>query len=51
LRERLSKVEEWRRRHEEIERELNEVWLEGGKSLPPPPYDHSIDDGTETGMK
>lgn len=38
LRERLSKVEEWKQRREEIERDLANVWTEGGESLSPPPY-------------
>ncbi|EOO00794.1 putative peroxisomal long-chain fatty acid import protein [Phaeoacremonium minimum UCRPA7] len=38
LRERLSKVEEWKQRREEIEKELAQVWVEGGETLHPPPY-------------
>jgi ATP-binding cassette subfamily D (ALD) long-chain fatty acid import protein len=38
LRERLSKVEEWKQRREEIEVELNKVWVDGGEELPPPAY-------------
>lgn len=38
LRERLAKVEEWKTRRDEIERELAQVWVEGGDSLQPPPY-------------
>ncbi|KAI4166080.1 MAG: hypothetical protein LQ342_000511 [Letrouitia transgressa] len=38
LRERLGKVEGWRRRKEEIERELGKVWVEGEAELPPPAY-------------
>ncbi|KAF2268205.1 hypothetical protein CC78DRAFT_455470 [Lojkania enalia] len=38
LRERLAKVEEWKQRKQEIEAELNKVWLEGGDELAPPPY-------------
>lgn len=43
LRERLAKVEAWKLRREEIEQELNRVWVEGGEGtdhgeLPPPPY-------------
>jgi ATP-binding cassette subfamily D (ALD) long-chain fatty acid import protein len=42
LRERLAKVEEWKRRRREIEDELNRVWVEGkeeeGRELAPPPY-------------
>jgi ATP-binding cassette subfamily D (ALD) long-chain fatty acid import protein len=46
LRERLAKVEEWKKRREEIEAELNRVWVEGkdgegkgeSEELAPPPY-------------
>jgi ATP-binding cassette, subfamily D (ALD), peroxisomal long-chain fatty acid import protein len=39
LRERLSQVEKWKSRHEEIEKELAKVWVEGGEDdLAPPPY-------------
>ena len=39
LRERLSQVEKWKSRHEEIEKELAKVWVEGGdEDLKPPPY-------------
>lgn len=39
LRERLSQVEKWKSRHEEIEKELAKVWVEGGDDdLAPPPY-------------
>ncbi|KAF3057221.1 Peroxisomal long-chain fatty acid import protein 2 [Daldinia childiae] len=38
LRERLSQVEQWKQRHEEIEKELAQVWVEGDASLDPPPY-------------
>ncbi|KAK0731272.1 ABC transporter transmembrane region 2-domain-containing protein [Lasiosphaeris hirsuta] len=38
LRERLSQVEQWKARREEIEKELGKVWVEGGDDLTPPPY-------------
>ena len=38
LRERLSKVEEWRTRRAEVEKELGRVWVRGGEELAPPPY-------------
>jgi ATP-binding cassette subfamily D (ALD) long-chain fatty acid import protein len=38
LRERLANVEEWKRRREEIEQELNKVWVDGGAELAPPAY-------------
>ena len=31
LREQLAQVEEWKRRHEEIEAELAKVWVAGGE--------------------
>lgn len=45
LRERLAKVEEWKKRRDEIEAELAQVWVEGGDdALPPPAY---AEKGTE----
>lgn len=42
LRERLGMVEGWRRRREEVEKELGRVWVsegeEGGEELPAPDY-------------
>jgi len=38
LRERLSQVEKWQARRDEIEKELAKVWVEGGDDLSPPPY-------------
>lgn len=38
LRERLSQVEEWKSRRQEIEKELAKVWVEGGDDLEPPAY-------------
>lgn len=45
LRERLAKVEGWKKRREEIEAELNRVWVENEngedgerEELAPPPY-------------
>ena len=38
LRERLSKVEEWKKRRQDIEDELNKVWVNNGEELAPPPY-------------
>jgi ATP-binding cassette subfamily D (ALD) long-chain fatty acid import protein len=48
LRERLSKVQEWKKRRQEIEEELNRVWVEGKdgerqEELPPPSYLKSED--------
>lgn len=45
LRERLAKVEEWKKRRDEIEAELAQVWVEGGESaLPPPAYTEEVVD-------
>ncbi|GIJ84434.1 hypothetical protein Asppvi_003281 [Aspergillus pseudoviridinutans] len=38
LRKRLDKVDEWKQRREEIEKELHKVWSEEGE-LAPPPYE------------
>jgi ATP-binding cassette subfamily D (ALD) long-chain fatty acid import protein len=38
LRERLANVEEWKRRREEIDQELNKVWIDGSAELAPPAY-------------
>lgn len=38
LRERLAQVENWKARKEVIEKELAQVWVDGGDSLEPPPY-------------
>ncbi|KAK4463109.1 peroxisomal long-chain fatty acid import protein 2 [Cladorrhinum samala] len=38
LRERMAQVEKWKARREEIEAELNRVWVGGGEELTPPPY-------------
>lgn len=50
LRERLAQVEEWKARHETIEKELAKVWVEGGEDLSPPPYveaEEKENDGSE----
>jgi ATP-binding cassette subfamily D (ALD) long-chain fatty acid import protein len=38
LRERLAKVEMWKKRKGEIEEELGRVWVEGGEELEGPAY-------------
>jgi ATP-binding cassette subfamily D (ALD) long-chain fatty acid import protein len=38
LKERLTKVEEWKRRKKEIENELAQVWVDGGTVLEAPTY-------------
>ncbi|KAK5657102.1 hypothetical protein OQA88_3630 [Cercophora sp. LCS_1] len=48
LRERLAQVEMWKSRHEEIEKELAKVWVEGGDNLSPPPYVGSQEAQSET---
>uniref|UniRef100_A0A093XEC9 Peroxisomal long-chain fatty acid import protein 2 n=1 Tax=Talaromyces marneffei PM1 TaxID=1077442 RepID=A0A093XEC9_TALMA len=42
LRKRLDNVEGWKRRREEIESELNKVWVDSGE-LAPPPYQESAE--------
>jgi ATP-binding cassette subfamily D (ALD) long-chain fatty acid import protein len=42
LRKRLDNVEGWKRRREEIESELNKVWVASGE-LAPPPYQESVE--------
>jgi ATP-binding cassette subfamily D (ALD) long-chain fatty acid import protein len=51
LRERLAKVEEWKRRRQEIDDELNKVWVEGGDELAPPPYESEGSAHDEGGKK
>ena len=46
LRERLAKVEQWKQRRAEIERELERVWVQGGDELGPPPYAETVDVGS-----
>ena len=48
LRERLAQVEKWKARREEIEQELNKVWVEGGENLAPPPYAEKEGEGQTT---
>jgi hypothetical protein len=38
LRERLAKVEEWKKRRQDIDDELNKVWVSTGEELAPPAY-------------
>ncbi|TGJ87613.1 hypothetical protein E0Z10_g1149 [Xylaria hypoxylon] len=48
LRERLSQVEQWRQRREEIEKELAQVWTEKNDApLDPPPYVEKPEEDTE----
>lgn len=52
LRERLAQVENWKKRHEEIEGELGRVWVNGGNELSPPSYLESTQTtGSEEGNK
>ncbi|KAI0467223.1 ABC transporter transmembrane region 2-domain-containing protein [Xylaria cf. heliscus] len=47
LRERLSQVEQWRQRREEIEKELAQVWTEKNDApLDPPPYIENPEEDT-----
>ena len=43
LKERLSKVDGWKKRREEIDVELGIVRVEGGDILPPPAYSEEIE--------
>jgi ATP-binding cassette subfamily D (ALD) long-chain fatty acid import protein len=43
LKERLSNVEEWKRRKSEIEKELAEVWVQGGGVLTVPEFAEGIE--------
>lgn len=46
LRERLANVEQWTKRREEIDEELNRVWVEGSEEeLAPPAYVEKEEDG------
>ncbi|KAI1489764.1 ABC transporter transmembrane region 2-domain-containing protein [Biscogniauxia mediterranea] len=48
LHERLAQVEEWKRRREEIEKELAQVWTEKDDApLEPPPYVEIAESATE----
>lgn len=47
LTERLSKVDEWKTRSQEIEKELAQVWTEQG-ALAPPPYSEESDESPAT---
>ncbi|KAJ5142680.1 uncharacterized protein N7515_001467 [Penicillium bovifimosum] len=46
LRKRLDKVDEWKQRREEIERELQKVWANGSE-IAPPPYQEEEHSGSE----
>ncbi|KAI2472600.1 ABC transporter transmembrane region 2-domain-containing protein [Annulohypoxylon bovei var. microspora] len=43
LHERLSQVEQWKQRREEIENELAQVWVEGDATLDPPSYVDAVE--------
>ncbi|KAI3324492.1 ABC transporter transmembrane region 2-domain-containing protein [Xylariaceae sp. AK1471] len=48
LRERLSQVEQWKQRREEIEEELAQVWTEKSDApLDPPPYVENTEEGAD----
>jgi ATP-binding cassette, subfamily D (ALD), peroxisomal long-chain fatty acid import protein len=48
LRERLAQVDQWKARREEIEKELAEVWVDGGDVLSPPLHAEA-EEGAEDG--
>ncbi|KAI1353412.1 lipid transporter [Xylaria sp. FL0043] len=51
LRERLSQVEQWRKRREEIEKELAQVWTESNDTpLDPPSYVGNPDEDAEANL-
>jgi ATP-binding cassette subfamily D (ALD) long-chain fatty acid import protein len=50
LRERMGKVEGWKKRREEIEEELGRVWVAGGEELPPPVYAETEERRVEDGQ-
>lgn len=41
IRKRLDNVDEWKKRREEIETELQKVWVDNGAQLAPPPYEEN----------
>lgn len=57
----MAKVEEWKKRRDEIEEELNRVWVqgdEGEQELAPPPYlekenggDREMEQAVESGSE
>ena len=59
LREQLAQVEDWKRRHEEIESELAKVWVAGGDGedekegevLPEPEYEGKAEEAGGLGEK
>ncbi|KAL2112737.1 hypothetical protein VUR80DRAFT_6619 [Thermomyces stellatus] len=50
IRERLSKVDEWKRRRDEVEAELGRVWVDGGDTLGAPEY-VGVDEEEEIGVE
>lgn len=43
-------MEEWKRRRQEIEDELNKVWVNSGEELAPPPYIEKEDEAQNGGL-
>ncbi|CAI7633116.1 unnamed protein product, partial [Penicillium pancosmium] len=48
LRKRLDKVDEWKLRREEIDKELSKVWSSDGEIAPPPYQEKDVDPELET---
>jgi ATP-binding cassette subfamily D (ALD) long-chain fatty acid import protein len=51
LRKRLDKVDEWKKRREEIENELGKVWAHDGEIAPPPYQEEEAKPVSETGVE
>ncbi|GLI78444.1 ATP-binding cassette long-chain fatty acid transporter pxa1 [Penicillium ochrochloron] len=51
LRQRLDKVDEWKKRREEIENELGKVWAHDGEIAPPPYQEEEAKPVSETGVE
>lgn len=47
LREHIGKVQEWKDRHAEIEKELAKVWVDGGDVLHPPEGQAAAEEGDQ----
>lgn len=47
LREHIGKVQEWKNRHEDIEKELAKVWVDGGDILEAPELEVGTGEGDQ----